>query len=121
MAAKKTQRTPKLKDSKEFQVAAMYIAMVVRSSIEDHRVGRLTRKQMEVLEPVLRNSIYTALYAMNQVEKMPGAKFFVTWNIKHIPENSELPVLNNDYIKIVAQVAEDEKLERKKQRSKHKE
>jgi hypothetical protein len=69
-----------LKPSKETQKFAMYIAMVVRNTMEDFHCKHLSNEQMKELNPIIRNAICTALYAFENYDENVGAKKFVDFN-----------------------------------------
>ncbi|MBC8457308.1 MAG: hypothetical protein H8D67_04845 [Deltaproteobacteria bacterium] len=53
----------KPKPSENIQYLAMYIAMVVRNTMEVFHCGHLSDEQMKELNPIGRNAICTALHA----------------------------------------------------------
>ena len=79
---------------------AMYIAMVVRNAMEDFHCEHLSDEQMAELNPLIRNAIYTALWALHEAEnaepesKTFPARAFVTYTRLLIPEYWELPELD---------------------------
>jgi len=89
------------------QETAMYIAMVVRNAMEDFHCTHLSDEQMAELNPLIRNAIYTALWALHESagDTEPNcflARAFVVHTRLRIPEYWELPeldfreVLNDD-------------------------
>jgi hypothetical protein len=52
------------KEQYDMKSAAMLLAAFVRDGIESFHREHLTDEQMRALNPLIRNSIYTALYAM---------------------------------------------------------
>ena len=56
---------------------AMYVAIVVRNAMEDFHCEHLTDEQMKELNPIIRNAIYTAMYAAANAEKSEGAAKFI--------------------------------------------
>jgi hypothetical protein len=90
----------KVKPSEKNKLAAMYIAMVIRNTMEDFHVKYLSDKQMKELNPIIRNAVYTALYASENYEKSIAAKQFVDFNVNLIPEYWEQPKLLSDYLRL---------------------
>lgn len=82
----KSKGKSKLKPSEEIQAMAMYIAMVVRDEVEDFHAKYLSDAQMKELNPLIRNAICTALYVSKNYDKSEGAKVFVDFAIKMIPD-----------------------------------
>jgi len=80
---------------------AKYIAMVVRNAMEDFHVAHLSDAQMRELNPIIRNAIYTALYAMQFAESDPAAASFVGFALRLIPKYWEEPELLPDYVQTV--------------------
>ena len=89
------------------QETAMYIAMVIRNAMEDFHCEHLSDEQMAELNPLIRNAIYTALWALHESagDTEPNcflARAFVVHTRLRIPEYWELPeldfreVLNDD-------------------------
>ena len=80
------------------QETAMYIAMVVRNAMEDFHCEHLSDEQMAELNPLIRNAIYTALWALHEAENTGPNSFlaraFVTHSRLMLPEYWELPELN---------------------------
>jgi hypothetical protein len=107
MATKKLKRVQdkgKLKPSEETQAIAMYIAMVVRNEIEDFHAKYLPDAQMKELNPLIRDAICTALYASENYEKFEGAKQYVDFQVRMIPDYWEKPKLADDFLKLVEYV-----------------
>ena len=79
---------------------AMYIAMVVRNAMEDFHCEHLSDEQMAELNPLIRNAIYTALWALHEAgntgRKAMLARAFVAYNRMLIPKYWEPPVLDLD-------------------------
>lgn len=75
---------------------AKYVAIVVRNAMEDFHVAHLTDAQMKELNPIIRNAIFTALYAMVRAGTSPAAKDFADWHMRSIPEYWEEPELLPD-------------------------
>ena len=70
-----------------------YIAIVVRNTMEDFHTKYLSDKQMKELNPIIRNAIYTAIYACDHQEQSSVARDFVEFNVSMIPEYWEAPKL----------------------------
>jgi len=87
--------------SKETQAIAMYIAMVVRNEMDNFHADHLSDEQMKKLNPIIRNAICTALYAFEKYDKSVGAKAFVDFNVRLIPDYWEQPQLTEDFLKSV--------------------
>ncbi|MCP4698750.1 MAG: hypothetical protein GY862_18150 [Gammaproteobacteria bacterium] len=77
---------------------AMYIAMAVRNAMEDFHHKHLSDKQMEELNPIIRNAICTAFHAFLHAETSDIDRGFVTFHTRCIPKYWEEPELNDDYI-----------------------
>ena len=107
MAAKKSKKAQakgKLKPAEETQAMAMYIAMVVRNEIEDFHAKYLSDTQMKELNPLIRDAICTALYAFENYEKSAGAKQYVDFQVRMIPDYWEKPKLAEDFLKLIEYV-----------------
>ena len=74
----------------QLQYTAKCIAMVVRNAMEDFHVGCLSDAQMAELNPIIRNAIYTALYAMRHNDD-PEANEFMRFAERLIPSYWEPP------------------------------
>ena len=72
---------------------AKYIAIVVRNAMEDFHCKNLSDEQMKELNPIIRNAIYTAIYAREKCGKSDPLKFFVDYHIMSIPKYWEEPEL----------------------------
>ena len=55
--------------TRDMKSMAKLIAMFVRYGIEGFHRKHLTNEQMRILNPLIRNAIYTALYAMDHREE----------------------------------------------------
>jgi hypothetical protein len=76
--------------------AALYIAMVVRNAMEDFHGKYLKDAQMAELNPIIRNAIYTALFA-TLLSDDPESVEFVKHNQRSIPSYWEPPQLLDSY------------------------
>jgi len=68
------------------QCTTKYIASVIRDAMEQFHIDHLTDEEMKKLNPILRNAIYSALYAYDNSEKSEKAKRFVEYHISMIPQ-----------------------------------
>jgi len=81
----------------ELRETAMYIAQAVRNEMESFHARHLTDDQMRELNPIIRNAIYTALYAMRQAEAGSNAAgLYVAFN-QMWPDYWEPPELTREY------------------------
>jgi len=79
------------------QLFAMYIAVNVRNNMEDFHVEHLTDAQMAILNPLIRDAIYTALVAFREADHNSGANRFVEGSLRMIPNYWEPPKLLEGY------------------------
>ncbi len=79
------------------QEFSKYIAIVVRNAMEDFHCNNLSDRQMRELNPIIRNAIYTALYAYEASEKSDRSKDFVEFHLMCIPKYWEKPWLLNSF------------------------
>ena len=70
---------------------AKYIAIVVRNAMEDFHCKHLSDEQMKELNPIIRNAIYTALYAYDAQNQSDLLKYFVDYHFMSIPKYWEEP------------------------------
>ncbi len=77
----------------EMQAFSKYIAIVVRNAMEDFHCKHLSDEQMKELNPIIRNAIYTAMYAYEASEKSDMSKGFVEFHLLSIPKYWEEPEL----------------------------
>ena len=84
---------PSLKAMIEMKTFAKYIAMVVRNAMEDFHCEHLSDKQMKELNPIIRNAIYTAIYAYETHKQSDLSKHFVDYHFMSIPKYWEEPEL----------------------------
>ena len=77
---------------------ATYIAVVVRNAMEDFHNKHLSDEQMAELNPIIRNAIFTALYARETATLLPRSKEFVLSQAMHIPEYWEEPEFVNGFL-----------------------
>ena len=70
---------------------AGFIAMAVRNAMENFHCKHLTDEQMAELNPLIRDAIYTALWAEANYEDSEECRQFVNFQIFAIPKYWELP------------------------------
>ena len=83
-----------IKGMREF---SKYIAIVVRNAMEDFHCKHLSDEQMKELNPIIRNAIYTAIYAYEASEKSNTIKGFVEFHLLSIPKYWEEPELLDSF------------------------
>lgn len=84
--------------SEETHQSAMFLAMVVRNAMEDFHCEHLTDKQMEELNPIIRNAICTGLHAVKRCGESEGARAYVKFQLQLIPKYWESPELMDDFV-----------------------
>jgi hypothetical protein len=82
------------------QAIASYVAIVVRNAMEDFHHLHLSDQQMKELNPIIRNAVYTALYAREAYEKSEKAPRFIRYHLAHIPDYWEAPELLEGFRKM---------------------
>lgn len=87
------------KSIKAMQEFSKYIAIVVRNAMEDFHYEHLSDEQMKELNPIIRNAVYTALYAYETFDSSKMSKRFVEFHLTSIPEYWEKPELLKDFKK----------------------
>ena len=87
----------KFPDANKDQLTALYIAMVVRNAMEEFHGKYLSDTQMAELNPIIRNAIYTALYAMDHRHTNQQAREYMKHHIQAIPTYWELPILIDEF------------------------
>jgi hypothetical protein len=70
-----------------------YIAIVIRNAMEDFHTKHLSDEQMKELNPIIRNAVYTALYAMQYHKDSLKLREFVGSQVEMIPRYWEEPGL----------------------------
>ena len=68
-------------------------AMIVRNAMEDFHCQHLTDEQMKELNPIIRNAIYTAIYAIHHGGDEPWCQHFSGHHMRMIPHYWEAPEL----------------------------
>ncbi|MBS1779879.1 MAG: hypothetical protein JST70_11180 [Bacteroidetes bacterium] len=86
---------------------AMIIAHEVRNNIEDFHVAHLSDRQMKELNPLIREAIYNALFAIANYEQHPSLKNFIDFHVMSIPEYWEVPQLYNQFSDVFASLEEN--------------
>lgn len=79
---------------------AKYINAVVRSNIESFHTKHLSDEQMEQLNPLIKNAIYTALHSLFKENRTALDDRFVEINSASIPHDVEDPVLIDEYTEL---------------------
>jgi hypothetical protein len=92
----------KSKPAKTTEDTALYIAMVIRNALEDFHCWYLSDEQMRELNPIVRNAVCTALHAVKRSSVSQGARSFLDFHTRMIPEYWERPVLLDDFLEIEA-------------------
>jgi hypothetical protein len=64
---------------------AKYIAMVARNAMEDFHCKHLSDTQMEELNPIIRDAVYTAIYAFESRKDSRTSEAFVDFHLMSIP------------------------------------
>jgi hypothetical protein len=86
-----------MNDPRVAQEHAKYVAMVVRTAMDDFYMKYLSDEQMKELNSVIRNAVFTALYARQTSSQSPRAKYFVDYHRAMIPRYWEEPELLEGY------------------------
>jgi len=76
---------------------AKYVAMVVRMAMNDFHMKHLSNEQMKEFNSVIRNAVFTALYARQTSGQSPQSKYFVDYHRAMIPRYWEEPELLEGY------------------------
>ena len=77
--------------TEETQFTAMVVAIAVRNAMEDFHCQHLSDTQMRELNPIVRNAICTALYAMKNYAVSEKAKIYLDFHARSIPDYWEQP------------------------------
>lgn len=80
-------------DTRDLKDAAKLIAKFVRDGLEDFHCEHLTEEQMRILNPLIRNSIYTALYAIEHAHEEWRCDSLLEGKRRAIPSYWEDPEL----------------------------
>lgn len=87
-----------MKGQSQMKYAAKLIAAVVRNAMEDFHCEYLSDEQMAELNPIIRDSIYTALYALSNHDEKEWCKEALRFWSECIPEYWEDPRLLPDAV-----------------------
>jgi hypothetical protein len=79
--------------SKIVEDMAAYLAMAVSNAMEDFRRRHLTIKQMQELNPIIRDALCTALHAVGRLRVSKAAEEFVNFNREMIPPSQKKPTI----------------------------
>ena len=82
-----------LRATVDMKIFSKYIAMVVRNAMEDFHCKHLSDAQMKELNPIIRNAIYTAIYAHQAIGKSEMSESFVEFHLLSTPKYWEEPEL----------------------------
>ena len=77
---------------------AMFLATLIRNAMEEFHYNHLSDEQMEELNPIIRNSIFSGLEAVKQFDDSDAAKLYVNLQRLYIPANWEKPELLRDFV-----------------------
>lgn len=86
-----------VKDLQSIKTFAKYIAIVIRNAMEDFHHANLSDEQMKTLNPIVRNAIYTALYAFVNQNESSKSRRFIQYQLEMIPIYWEDPELLTDF------------------------
>ena len=67
------------------QTFSKCVAMVVRNAMDEFHSKHLSDKQMEELNPIIRNAIYTASYALDNMHLSDKAERYIEYHMSMIP------------------------------------
>jgi hypothetical protein len=79
------------------RMQATFIAIVVHKAMEDFRVKHLSDEQMKELNPIIKNAIFTALYAEETLCQSERSKEFLKYHWELIPPSWQEPELLNGF------------------------
>jgi hypothetical protein len=83
--------TATMNEPQSMESMAMFIAKVMHDAIGDFYSKHLSNDEREELDSIIRNAVYTALFASKNYSKSSAAKAFVTVNLANIPKGWEEP------------------------------
>jgi hypothetical protein len=83
--------TATVNEPQSIESMAMFIAKVIHDAMDDFHSEHLSDDQMKERDSIIRNAIYTALYASKNYLQSSAAKAFVTVNLANIPKHWEEP------------------------------
>jgi len=81
----------KIQEGMKYQ--SKYISIVIRNAMEDFHSKHLSDAQMKELNPLIRNAVYTALYAMQYCNDSLRMREFMGSQVEMIPQYWEEPEL----------------------------
>lgn len=64
-----------------------YIAIAIENTRQDFQRKNPSEENAELLDPLIRNAIYTALYSFEYYKSSDNAREFVEYNLSTIPES----------------------------------
>ena len=62
------------------------VAMVVRNATDEFHTKYLSDAQMKELNPIIRNAIYTASYAFDNMHNSAKAELYIQYHMSMIPD-----------------------------------
>lgn len=86
----------------DLKCLSKYISIVVRNAMEDFHHKYLSDEQMKELNPIIRNAVFTALYAREVSASSDKAGQFISENLAMIPEYWEEPELPQGFATLLA-------------------
>ena len=78
-----------LNDDDSLELGPTVAAMVIRDAMEEFHAEHLTDAQEAALNPIIRDAIYTALYAIQHGEEEPWCQRFFEhpkYTLIHLPD-----------------------------------
>lgn len=75
--------------------------MAIRNEMEDFHCKYLSDEQMKELNPIIRNAVFTALYASDHYEDEMWCKKFVDFQYRLIPGYWEKPTLSDNALRLI--------------------
>jgi len=68
------------------QTFSKCVAMVVRNAMDEFHSKYLSDEQMRELNPIIRNAIYTASYAFDNMHRSDKAERYIQYHMSMIPK-----------------------------------
>ena len=90
-----------LQRARDSEAVPAFLAMVVRNAMEDFHHEHLTDKQMQELNPIIRNAIHTGLQAISHRDTSEGARSYIDFQVRMIPPYWEPAELLADFVGVV--------------------
>ena len=87
--------------SKGHKEVAMIISMYIRNEMENFHVKHLSDEQMHELNPIIRNSVATVLYAIEEYPKDRACSSLVDFQFRTSPKYWEQPELTQSFLDLV--------------------